>query len=510
MNDSHVYNMLISVTDSHVYNVLISVNDSHVYNMLISVNDSHVYNVLISVNDSHGYNVLISVNGSHVYNMLISVNDSHGYNVLISVNDSHVYNMLISVTDSHVYNVLISVNDSHVYNMLISVNDSHVYNMLIYVNDSHVYNVLIYVNDSHVYNMWHCYFIPELSALRACLRRGVQHVYIVRQGLVADVFELYKDKELANNVLTVEFLGELGVDADGLTRELLASFWRQVAEDLFRGEDCIIPDLPLFRVRKESWKFECLGRILSHTVALTGRIPSFFAKSTLIRFTADVDVDDECLMDDFLLFVTSRERALLTKAMCDFSGLTVAEADRLQNFYMAHGFNNIPKAPEVRDQILAIAHQDLVEKPGSLVSKMRQGIPEDHRVAFWQRLSADDIAHIIEAQRPTPEKVADVIMSLVEDMTDDQDRTLYFLKEFVAGLDFDTLTDFLIFVTGSVHQPDKISVTFTTLTGLDRRPISHTCFNQLEVPTTYGSIKEFKREFLSVLASPEAFKYSEI
>ena len=358
--------------------------------------------------------------------------------------------------------------------------------------------------------MWLWFFVPELSALRACLSRTVQHVYIVRQGLVADVFELYRDEELANNVLTVEFVDEVGVDADGLTRELLASFWRQVAEDLFRGEDCLVPDLALFRVRKESWKFECLGRILSHTVALTGTIPSFFAKSTLVRFAADDAADDECLLDDFLLFVTSRERALLTKAMCDFGGLTAAEADRLQNFYTAHGFNNTPKAAEVRDQILAIAHQDLVEKPGSLVSKMRQGIPEGHRAAFWQGLSADDIAHILDAQRPTPEKVAAVIVSPVEDMTDDQDRTLYFLTEFVAGLDFDTLTDFLIFVTGSVHQPDKISVTFTTLTGLDRRPISHTCFNQLEVPTTYASIKEFKREFLSVLASPEALTYSEV
>ena len=325
-----------------------------------------------------------------------------------------------------------------------------------------------------------------------------------------DVFELYKDKNIANKKLSVEFVGEPGIDFDGLTKELFTSFWREVFNNLFRGEDCLVPDLPLHRLRKESWKFECLGRILSHTVALTGKIPSSLARSTLIKLITDSEIDDKCLLEDFLLFVTTREKALLTKAMTDFNSLTDDELDRLQNFYTAHGFYSIPKAPDIKEQVLAIAYQDLVEKPGSLVSKMRQGIPENHRAAFWQRLSVDDIAHIMQAQRPTPEKVASVIKTGKEDMTDDEDRTLYFLKEFVASLDFDTLADFLMFVTGSVHQPDRIRVTFTTLTGLERRPISHTCFNLLEVPTSYSSIKEFKREFKSVLASPEAFQYSAI
>ena len=349
-----------------------------------------------------------------------------------------------------------------------------------------------------------------LDALQVCVNEGTQHVYIVRQGLVDDLIGLYKDKNVANKTLSVEFVGEHGVDSAALTKELFTGFWRDVSKDLFRGEDCLVPDLPLHRIRKESWKFECIGRILSHTVALTGAIPTTLARSILIKLITDSEIEDECLLEDFLLFVTTREKTLLTKAMTDFDGLTKEEFDRLQNFYTAHGFNNIPKAPEIKEQILAIAHHVFVEKPAPLISKMRQGIPESHRAAFWQRLSVDDITHIMQAQRPTPEKVASVITTDKEYMTDDEDRTLYFLKEFVASLDFDTLTDFLMFVTGSIHQPDKITVTFTTRTGMDRRPISHTCVNQLEVPTSYSSTKEFKREFKSVLASPEAFQYSEI
>ena len=308
----------------------------------------------------------------------------------------------------------------------------------------------------------------------------------------------------------MEFVGEPGLDAKGLTRDLFTCFWREVSTELFRGEDCLVPDLPLNRTRKESWKFECLGRILSHSVALTGAVPSVLARSTLIRLATDTDVDDDCLLDDFLLFVTPREKALLVKAMSDFSSLTDDESDRLQDFYIAHGFQGIPRGPEIKEQILTIANHDLVEKPAVLISKMRQGIPASHKAAFWQRLSADDITRILQAQRPTPEKVTRVIVTDTEHMTDDKEKTLYFLKEFVAGLDFDTLTNFLVFVTGSVHQPDKVRVTFTKLTGLERRPISHTCFNLLEVPTSYSNIKEFRREFLAVLSSPEAYQYTAI
>ena len=349
-----------------------------------------------------------------------------------------------------------------------------------------------------------------LDALQACINEGTQHVYALRQELVDDLIGLYKDKNVANKTLCVEFIGEHGVDSAGLTKELFTCFWRDVSKDLFSGEDCLVPDLPLYRVRKESWKFECLGRILSHTVALTGKIPSTLARSTLVKLITDTEIEDECLLEDFLLFVTSREKTLLTKAMTDFDGLTKEEFDRLQNFYTAYAFNNIPKALEIKEQVLAIAHHVFLDKPALLVSKMRQGIPESHWAAFWQRLSVGDITHIMQAQRPTPDKVASVITTDKEDMTDDEDRTLYFLKEFVASLDLETLTDFLMFVTGSIHQPDKITVTFTIRTGMDRRPVSHTCFNLLEVPTSYSSIKEFKREFESVLASHEAFQFFEI
>ena len=353
-----------------------------------------------------------------------------------------------------------------------------------------------------------CFFVA-FEALQACLE-DIQCVHVVRQGLVADLLELYKDQNVASKTLDVTFEGEPGVDCNGLTRDLLTSFWRDILKDLFRGEDCSVPYLPLYRVRNESWKFECLGRILSHTVALTGTIPQTLARSTLIKLITDTEIDDECLLEDCLLFVTTREKALLTKAMTDFNSLTEDESDRLQNFYTAHGLQKIPKGSEIKDQVLTIAHHDLVEKPAPLISKMRQGIPASHRAAFWERLSVDDITHIMQAQRPTPEKVASVIKTDKEDMTDDEDRVLYFLKEFVASLDPETLTDFLIFVTGSVHQPDKVNVTFTPLKGLSRRPISHTCFNHLEVPATYENIQEFTREFKSVLSSPEAFEYSEI
>ena len=142
------------------------------------------------------------------------------------------------------------------------------------------------------------FFFVAFEALQACLE-DIQCVHVVRQGLVADLLELYKDQNVASKTLDVTFEGEPGVDCNGLTRDLLTSFWRDILKDLFRGEDCSVPYLPLYRVRNESWKLECLGRILSHTVALTGTIPSTLARSTLVKLITDSEIDDECLLEDF-------------------------------------------------------------------------------------------------------------------------------------------------------------------------------------------------------------------
>ncbi|KAK2156850.1 hypothetical protein NP493_1932g00003, partial [Ridgeia piscesae] len=235
------------------------------------------------------------------------------------------------------------------------------------------------------------------DALRSSLNNGSEHIVVTRNdGLVNDVLLLYKDKDVATKTLYVEFLGEPETSNEISMLQMFRTFWMLVANELFDGEERLVPSVPLERARTDLWKFECLGRILSHTVALTGRFPSMLARTVLISLASDLSCDDECLLDDFFHFVTPQERDLLKRAMSDFSGLTDEEYDRLRNLYAAHGYYDTPKQSEIKEQVLNIAYQDLVATPGALISEMHLGIPASHKAAFWQRLSADDITHILQ------------------------------------------------------------------------------------------------------------------
>lgn len=60
---------------------------------------------------------------------------------------------------------------------------------------------------------------------------------------------------------------------------------------------------------------------------------------------------------------------------------------------------------------------------------------------------------------------------------------------------------FLWFCTGSsVCISTPMKVVFNGLSGLERRPIAHTCDCKLELPRTYSSFLDFATEFTAVLA----------
>ena len=84
-----------------------------------------------------------------------------------------------------------------------------------------------------------------------------------------------------------------------------------------------------------------------------------------------------------------------------------------------------------------------------------------------------------------------------------------YLKQFVRSLDEQSLGKFLHFVTGFNTAPTKmIKVTFTGLDGLAHRPIAHTCGPVLELPCTYKSYPDFRKEMESILSNTENFEMS--
>ena len=81
-----------------------------------------------------------------------------------------------------------------------------------------------------------------------------------------------------------------------------------------------------------------------------------------------------------------------------------------------------------------------------------------------------------------------------------QQRVYGFLRDFVGDMKRDEIRLFLRFVTGSaVYLAKGIQITFNNLSGLARRPVSHTCSCTLELPISYKTRHEFISEFQEVL-----------
>lgn len=82
-----------------------------------------------------------------------------------------------------------------------------------------------------------------------------------------------------------------------------------------------------------------------------------------------------------------------------------------------------------------------------------------------------------------------------------------YLTIFIGNLTHKELMAFLRFVTGSSLLSEKrMHVSFNSLTGIARRPISHTCSCELQLSTSYISYIEFSEEFYNVLRSSDAWE----
>ena len=102
-----------------------------------------------------------------------------------------------------------------------------------------------------------------------------------------------------------------------------------------------------------------------------------------------------------------------------------------------------------------------------------------------------------------------IIKLLQAETTSEIERlTLDHLKRYIRSLEGKALERFLHFISGSdCITCDSIEVTFTALSGLQRRPIAHTCGPTLEVPTTYESFGELAAEFNNLMRDEQAWSF---
>lgn len=331
-----------------------------------------------------------------------------------------------------------------------------------------------------------------------------QHVSLNRDNIVEEMMELFSTDDICGKDITVEFIGEEGIDCGGITRDVLSAFWEEIFQKFFDGEETIAPH----KMADVENTFKVLGRIFSYGFVLTNTIPIKFCESALLSlFNEASDIPDTILVQNFMAYLNDWEKSVLMDAVSGDSSKPMSSTcrDFIMSIFMRFGMHVIPKeGDELHRQIVTMARSEFIFKPACLLSWFKAGIPTRHQQVIWEKASVADISHLYNRLKPTKENVLASIITEV-DLTPKQELTLYFLKSFIVSLSTLHLERFLRYVTGSPTAPDKITVAFNNATGSARLPSSSTCSNVLVLSTSYDTLNCFKQEFLSVLTNNESF-----
>ncbi len=195
-----------------------------------------------------------------------------------------------------------------------------------------------------------------------CINDGPTH-FINREDLFEEAIELFSDA----NVLRSHV--ELGIDAGGVSRDLLSAFWEITYGKFFDGSALLRPVLHP-NVRNELWS--TLGAALSHGYLVSGFLtvrivfPSLVA--TLKR--PQVQVSSSILRSCFVDYVSTVESAMLKTALQCQSSFPGDLQSRLNSFFYRFDCREQPTKANMMQLLDKIARYEFLTKPMASIAQM--------------------------------------------------------------------------------------------------------------------------------------------
>lgn len=254
------------------------------------------------------------------------------------------------------------------------------------------------------------YLLVTYDALSSCLSPNVRCIQIKRSSILEEVVQLYESEDVVQHHLQVSFIGEEGLDAGGLLKDMFSAFWIEAFKTYFTGENVFVPFLPIARQNEASRIYPLLGRILSHTAALLNNIPVRLCRSTLLTIShSPTKADDKCVLHDFMHFITWSERQILERALRDYQALDDSEHEEVRLIFGSFGMGAIIREENITSMVVNLARQELCTKPLFLCTLIKSGIPQNHREAFWENLSTAEVNELYKALLPTTSGVLNLL-----------------------------------------------------------------------------------------------------
>lgn len=272
---------------------------------------------------------------------------------------------------------------------------------------------------------------------------------------------------------------------EGVVRDVYCAFWEEFYDRCTVGTTVKVPFIR-HDFNRETW--QAIGRILLSGFQTCQFLPIKLALPLMEDFFHGSVCSD--IMDSFLNFVSSQDKAILKAALEDFSKV---DCDELMDVLEAYECRKAVSADTLPQILEEIAHKELIQKPRYVMDCWKE--------VTKRMISINELLAHYDALKPTPKRVQGLLE--FEDVTTAKQREVVnHLRRYLRECDDERLGKFLRFTTGSnVIICSKIQVIFTKMSNFCRRPIGHTCGCVLELSDSFDNFPEFRSEFNKVLDS---------
>lgn len=332
---------------------------------------------------------------------------------------------------------------------------------------------------------------------------GVDIHHITRKNIFGDMIALYSYEDVALEYpFRVNFANERAIDIGGVSKDAFTAFFNEAYLYLFDGSSSLHPamnasiDLEMFQV---------FGRITSHAYLAAGVLPDRIAFPCLAIALLGVKTKcaDSILKECFISSLSIYETSILRNAANCNSAKFSSEMEReLTTLFSSHGCREVPRPSNFKELIIKAAKFTFVTKPAAALQLMNSGVHDQHGI-FWRQMTVDKLYRLFNSLCVSPSKVLKLLEEPILENPAEEQVWMY-LRNFIGNMNTEEIRAFFRFVTGSsVITVTSINVTFNSLDGLARRPVSHTCSATLEISNTYKSYPEFAAEFQTVITNSD-------
>ena len=327
---------------------------------------------------------------------------------------------------------------------------------------------------------------------------------IKRERIYEDVIETYQENLtdiLEEYPFRIRYENERAVDTGGVSRDMFSSFWEEACMKHFDGEQLLVPAI---HPNTDMASFPILGTILSQGFMVSGFLPvriAFPVVATAL-LGPGIKIPDKVLVESLIDYLTTYESSILRDAITHSVNASYSSCmkAKLIDLLSRLGCREIPSPSNINRLVVSIARHIFLGKPLGALYALNSGVPKPYH-AFFQQLCIEKMFDLYKALNATPSSVLRLVQEPF-DMNSAEERVFGYLLSFIGGMKQNELRLFLRFVTGSsVVIAKAIKVSFNNLSGLARRPTSHTCDCQIELPVSYATYPDFEKEFSTVLAS---------